>query len=80
MDDPRLPQSKPFFKISGIAYWSNTTSILAIQNQSEEVVSRTPIFRGVIFSIKTLLESPSYGLTYGILKMVPKVKHQLTIL
>jgi len=55
-------------------------SILAAQNQVEEVISRTPIFKGVIFSIKTLLESPSYGLTYGILKMVLKVKHQLTIL
>jgi len=80
MGDPRLPQSKPFFEISGILYWSNNTSIPATQNQVKEVILRTPIFEGAIFSIKTLLGSPSYGLTYGILKMVPKAKHQLTIL
>jgi len=60
-----------------IPYLGNSTSILVTQNQVEEVISKTPIFEGMTLSIKTLKSSKQYpyGFTYGILEMVPKVKH-----
>jgi len=78
---PRLSQSKLYLKIVGISYIFNQTNIKLSSNEVEKILKNSHIFNNVVLPLS--LESsrfhlnqtcPLFGLTYGIHKVVQRLK------